>query len=111
MKIWLAVLAALILIVLAWDNRGTLALYTIPFFLNSEAPDFAAAEPNPAVPKLSYKTYENFDAMKDNSRQQIMDNNKLDIPRDKILEYELFNKRFQNILLDNKDLFYQINQK
>ena len=59
MKKWLTVLAALILIALAWDNRVTLALYTLPFFLNSEEPDFAAAERKPAALKLSYKTYEN----------------------------------------------------
>lgn len=56
------------------------------------------------------RNYDKFDAVRDDSKQQVMDNNKLSISREKILEYELFNKRFEKILSGNKDLFQQINR-
>jgi predicted ATPase len=61
---------------------------------------------------LSLKNYDRFDAMKDNQKQNMMPNNKyLSIYKEKILEIELFNNRFEKILIENQNLFQLINQK
>jgi predicted ATPase len=61
---------------------------------------------------IGFKSYEKFDAMNENSKQNMMRNNKLtNMDVHKINEYELFNKRFEKILSKEPNLFSNLNEQ